>query len=302
MMTTTDANLDEELANRCVVATVDEGREQTRAIHARQRHQETLGGLFGDMDKDKVIDMHRNAQRLLKPLHVVNPYAEALTFADHAPRTRRDHQKYLGLIRAVTLLHQLQRPVRQVEHDGRFVNYIEVTADDINLANRLCHELIGRSLDDLLPQTRRLLVLVREMVTAKAAAMGTDQGDFRFTRRMLREHTGWGQTQLRVHLARLVEMEYILVHRAGPTTATGYELAWSGEGQDGGSFVVGLVDPATLAGQHRGQNGPMSVGERVAESAEKAVKMASDCASGGERDQNAHRGNARTPSYRGSPS
>jgi DNA primase len=36
-LTTTAAEIDEELLNRCLVLTVDEGREQTQAIHAAQR-------------------------------------------------------------------------------------------------------------------------------------------------------------------------------------------------------------------------------------------------------------------------
>ncbi|MCW8984716.1 MAG: CHC2 zinc finger domain-containing protein, partial [Thermoanaerobaculales bacterium] len=44
LMTTTAIDLDEELLNRCVVLTVDEGRQQTRAIHERQREEETLSG------------------------------------------------------------------------------------------------------------------------------------------------------------------------------------------------------------------------------------------------------------------
>lgn len=44
MLTTTAIDLDEELANRCLVLTIDESRDQTRAIHARQRYEETLAG------------------------------------------------------------------------------------------------------------------------------------------------------------------------------------------------------------------------------------------------------------------
>ncbi len=289
MMTTTSPDVDEELANRCVVVTVDESRDQTRAIHARQRHQETLDGLFGKLERDKLIETHRNAQRLLRPLHVVNPFADRLTFADHAPRTRRDHQKYLALIRAVALLYQHQRPVRQVERGGELVDYIEITPDDIKIANRLFDDLLGKSLDDLLPQTRRLLSLTHEMVTARAAATGVDHGDIRFTRRMLREHVGWGQTQLRVHLGRLVEMEYVLAHRAG-SAATLYELAWSGEGQDGSSFVVGLAD---LAGQDRPKNGPISVGVRGGNSEEKAREVASDRDPDGHDPKKPHRGSGK---------
>ena len=55
---------------------------------------------------------HQNAQRLLKPLAVVNPYAPKLTFPAHTLRARRDHKKYLGLIRSMAFLHQYQREVK----------------------------------------------------------------------------------------------------------------------------------------------------------------------------------------------
>jgi len=75
--------------------------------------------------------------------------------------------KYLTLIRSVALLHQYQRPAKTVQHNGRAVEYIEVTLNDIAVANRLAHEILGRSLDELPPQTRRLLLTVDEMVTAE---------------------------------------------------------------------------------------------------------------------------------------
>ena len=37
--------------NRCLVLAVDEGREQTRAIHARQRAKRTLAGLAAKTKK-----------------------------------------------------------------------------------------------------------------------------------------------------------------------------------------------------------------------------------------------------------
>jgi len=84
-------------------------------------------GLLRRRDRDAVLAVHRNAQRLLKPVPVVNPYARELTFHDSQTRTRRDHMKYLTLIRSVALLHQYQRPAKTVQHNGRAVEYIEVT-------------------------------------------------------------------------------------------------------------------------------------------------------------------------------
>ncbi|NIA58000.1 toprim domain-containing protein, partial [Massilia sp. TW-1] len=205
-MTTTAIDVDEELLNRCLVLSVDEGREQTAAIHRRQRERRTLAGLMGKEQKDGVLALHRNAQRLLRPLAVVNPYADQLTFLDDRTRTRRDHEKYLSLIDTIALLHQCQRPIRSLTVAGRQVDYIEVVPADIAAANDLAHEVLGRSLDELPPQTRKLLVLVRELVSDRAAALDLHRSEYRFSRRDVRDATGWGDTQLKVHLARLAEL------------------------------------------------------------------------------------------------
>ena len=76
----------------------------------------------------------------------MNPFASQLTFMSDKTRTRRDHMKYLTLIRAIALLHQYQREIKRVEHRGQVVEYIEVTREDIALANRPAHEILGRTL------------------------------------------------------------------------------------------------------------------------------------------------------------
>jgi DNA primase len=246
MLTTTAIDLDEELKNRCLVLSIDESREQTRAIHARQRFEETLEGLQASQDQAHIRTLHRNAQRLIRPLKVVNPFAERLTFQDDKTRTRRDHRKYLALIRTIALLHQHQRPIRSLaRRGGEPTLYVEATAADIEAANRLAHAVLGSTLDELPPQTRRLVVLVRDMVAARASAEGLKPREVRFTRREVREATGWGDTQLRVHLGRLEELEYVLSRRDAGRVV--YELAWSGEGQEGEPFVMGLIDISDLA-------------------------------------------------------
>jgi hypothetical protein len=251
MLTTTAVDVDEELLNRCVVLTVDEDRAQTRAIHERQRRRHTLAGLIASTERDKVVKLHQDAQRLLAPLAVVIPDAERLVFADAATRTRRDHVKYLTLIRAVALLHQHQRERKTAMlPEGRSLTYVEATVADVELATRLAHRVLGQSLDELPPQTRRLLTLLREQVEALAEERGLDPDLVRFTRRELRERLGLGDTQLKIHLARLVELE--LVHaRRGEHGLLVYELAWHGEGQDGERFLAGLTHPDTATTPER---------------------------------------------------
>ena len=117
-LTTTAIDIDEELLNSCIVLTVDESRQQTRAIHDAQRRQQTLEGLVEAQERKALLTGHQNAQRLLEPLHVVNPFADRLTFSDHQTRTRRDHAKYLSLIQAVALLHQHQREIPETRVAG----------------------------------------------------------------------------------------------------------------------------------------------------------------------------------------
>ena len=245
-LTTTAVDIDEELLNRCLVLSVDEGREQTAAIHRLQRERETLAGLVRKQERSRVLATHRAAQRLLRPLHVVNPFAEQLTFLDDRTRARRDHMKYLALIRCITLLHQYQRPVKTVTHDGQSLAYVEVTREDIAAANRLAHDVLGRSLDDMPPQTRRLLGLIVRLVAERCAAAKMEREDCRFTRRQVREFTGWSDSQLKTHLGRLEEMEYLLAHRGGRGQSFIYELAYDGGGADGGRFLTGLLDVAKL--------------------------------------------------------
>ena len=223
-LTTTALDVDEELLNRCIVLAVDEEREQTQAIHQRQRERETLAGLVAETERRTVLKVHQDAQRLLEPLAVVNPFAEQLTFADARTRTRRDHMKYLTLIRAIALLHQHQRPRKTTTVAGRPLTYIEATRDDVELADRLCHRVLGRSLDELPPGTRRLLDVIEALAADAGAQQGLARERVRFTRRQLREHSGWGDTQLKVHLARLVSLELLFVRR-GEHGAYLYELA-----------------------------------------------------------------------------
>jgi DNA primase catalytic core len=245
-LTTTAAEIDEELLNRCLVLTVDEGRAQTQAIHRQQRQRRTLAGLQAKAARETLWNLHQNAQRLLEPLAVVNPYADQLTFLDDRTRTRRDHEKYLTLIDALALLHQHQRPVREIRRGEKTLRYVEVTLADIALANQLAHEVLGRTLDELPPQTRRLLGLIAAMVEAECLVLGIRRAQHRFSRRAVRDSSKWGDTQVKVHLARLVELEYILVHRGGRGQSFEYELLFDGETEANTPHVSGLIDVERL--------------------------------------------------------
>jgi len=245
-LTTTAIDIDEELLNRCVVLSVDENREQTRAIQTQQRINETLDGMLAGKRTAAVRKLHQNAQRLIRPLLVVNPYANELRFVDDCARRRRDHMKYLALIRSITLLHQYQRPLKTAIIDDENIQYVEVIPSDITLANRLSNHVLGNSIDELSPQSRRLLLELFDWVKAECKRLEVDQSEFTFSRRMVREALGWNQTQLCVHFQRLTEMDYLLVRRGGRGSTLVYELLYDGGGREGQPTLCGLIDVQKL--------------------------------------------------------
>jgi DNA primase len=280
MMTTTAIDIDEELMNRCLVLAVDEDRAQTRAIHRLQREKRTLAGLVRRQEKQAILDLHRNAQRLIGPLAVVNPWADKLTFLDDRTRTRRDHEKYLTLIDAIALLHQHQRPIRTTSLAGRAIEYVEATLADIAIANDLAHEVLGRSIDELPPQTRRVLAAIVAHVEAEAGAKAIRPADVRFSRADIRRRTGLGDSQCRLHLDRLASLEYLLIHRGRRGQSFEYELLYDGAIDDGAPRLAGLIDvdalrsadttassrgsDSGLAGSSRGHGGPVAASSRTA--------------------------------------
>jgi post-segregation antitoxin (ccd killing protein) len=245
-LTTTAIDVDEELVNRCLVLTINESREQTRAIQQRQRVRRTLAGLIAQNEADATRTLHQNAQRLLRPLAVVNPYAEQLTFLDDRTRTRRDHAKYLTLIDAIALLHQHQRVLRTARSGDKLIEYIEVTLDDIALANELAHEVLGRSLDELPPQTRRVLGMMESLVEAEAKQRCVPRREVRFTRRELRSRCGMSDAAIRVHLERLVTLEYVRSAVGRNGLRFEYELLFDGDLDASAAQMVGLIDIEAL--------------------------------------------------------
>ena len=285
ILTTTATDLDEELMNRCLVLAVDEGREQTRAIHALQRGRRTLAGLGVKKERERLVGLHQNAQRLLKSIEVLNPYAQYLTFPDQATRLRRDHEKYLTLIDVVALLHQHQREIKTYEKSAsektahiEHIEYVEVTLADIAMANTIAAEVLGRSLDELPPQTRRLLVGLSSYVKGEAQKDGIHTSEVQFTRKQLREALSWGDTQLRVHLERLVALEYVLMKREGAGGKYVYELVYGVDDnqlQHQNQRVLGLMDVQAIAALHEAtNNGATNHRTTTQKSRDKGVEVA----------------------------
>jgi len=241
MITTTEVELDYETANRFVTLTIDESKEMTERILQKQRERQTLAGLLKKVETERITKRHHNAQRLLRPLRVINPYAELLTYPAETLRARRDNMKYLGLILAIAFLHQYQREIKTVQNNGDLLQYIEVTLNDIEKANTLAAEILGRTLDELAPPSRLLLKMIREMIEARCKEQGIEPKNYHFNRRDIREWTRWSDSQIKRHIQQLEDLEYLYSVSGKKGKEYVYELLYPGGGEDGKPFLMGLT-------------------------------------------------------------
>jgi hypothetical protein len=213
----------------------------TQAIHQMQRRAETLEGLVKKKKSEHIVKKHHTAQRLLKPLAVVNPYSEYLAYPNHSIRTRRDHKKYLGLMRTIAYLFQYQREIKTVDVEGKPVAYIEVTLSDIDAANNLANQVLGQCLDELAPPSRTLLTGIYNMVKELADKSRCPIDEIYFTRRQIREYTGWSDWQIKAHIKQLEELEYIHVRVGARGKEYAYALNYRGQCEQDGKCYLNLT-------------------------------------------------------------
>lgn len=260
--TTTNPEVDPETRSRFLVTGIDESREQTRRILEFQRQRHSVEGLKDNLEIEKILRIHRNFQRLLKPVKVVNPLVDKLGYADDRLQGRRAQPQYLNLISTVAFLRQMRKQVRLCNMNGglgaevkKAIEFIEVDEKDIELGNRLALEILGKTLDELSIPARDLLGQLEKMIGDKFCELrkcnpGTSlrKSDIGFSRREVREFTGWTQTRLRTHLKELIDLEYVLVDGGcnGKTLQT-YKFIYDGQGKDGSRFIPGAKGASSHA-------------------------------------------------------
>jgi len=92
-------------------------------------------------------------------------------------------------------------------------------------------------------------------VTARCQAEGTDPGLIRFTRRQLREALPLGDSQLKLHLARLADYELVIARRTG-SGGFSYELAWQPPAGSGGDAAMTPDRPGSAGSRPGPGRGP----------------------------------------------
>jgi DNA primase len=235
---TTEPSINFENATRCFEIYLDESAEQTARIHDFQKLFKTREGLTLKGRQKRIIQKHHHAQRLLKGLPVVIPYAKHIEFPHQKLRTRRDHQRFLNLIEVIAFLHQVQRRRETIEGQETIVAGIE----DYGMALSLAQDLLAETFRDCQKPLRDLLTAIQAMLAQRSAKEKQPVAMLPFTRKDVREHTGLPHQRIKRLFSELEEYEYILVEKAGHGAQHHYRLV----GAPGQAAVSGLLAPADL--------------------------------------------------------
>ncbi|MFZ2806266.1 MAG: hypothetical protein WAZ60_07725, partial [Desulfosalsimonadaceae bacterium] len=107
--------------------------------------------------------------------------------------------------------------------------------------NRLANEVLGQSLDDLAKPSRTLLTGIYKMVKETADKSNEPVEAIYFTRRMIREYTGWTDWQIRTHIKQLEEMEYLCARIGARGKEYAYALNYRGQAEDTGKCYLNLT-------------------------------------------------------------
>jgi len=143
--TTTKERLYEDNANRSLLIYVDGSPEHRERIMDYQRR--LSAGRVNSAREERLKELFRDVQSVLKPVGVRNPYAEYLKLPEQVFKPLRTNAHYLAFIETVTFYCQYQRTVKRDPESGQ--GYVETTLEDIAWANRLLREVLLTKSDEL---------------------------------------------------------------------------------------------------------------------------------------------------------
>lgn len=209
---TTRERIYEDNSNRSFLIYLDESPEQDEKVMTYQRS--LSAGMVNTSEQEKATELIKNAQRLLEPIKVVNPYAEKLVLPKEVFKPRRTNSHYLQFISAITFYHQKQRKQKVNKETGEI--YIETTLADIEHANGLLKEALIRKSDQLTGACRN------HFEKLKLYLIGDEQK--RFTNQQISQVFRMSITTVKYYHLMLVNNGYLKTIKQKGQKAFSYEI------------------------------------------------------------------------------
>ena len=231
---TTKEHIYEDNANRSFLIYLDESVEQDDRIMVYQRV--VSAGKIDEVAEKKAADLLCNAQRLLEPIKIINPFAELLKIPKEVFKPRRTNNHYLQFIEAVTFYHQWQREKQVDKETGE--EYIETTLEDVEEANKLLKETLLRKSDELTGACRNYLESIKSYLE--------QENKKQFSNLEIRRALRVNQSNQKRYNLNLTSNYYIKKVKGKTGTAYLYEIVNTEEYQELTEHITSVLDK-TLA-------------------------------------------------------
>ncbi len=209
LLATTKAEVYYDNMSRSMIIGVDESDSQTRDIIIHQNKK--LAGVIDSAEEAKAREFLQNCMRCIKPLEVVNRYADKIFLPLQAKMLRRLNNHYQSFVKQITILHQYQR---QRDEQGRLIS----EPQDLKMACDILFDAIMLKVDDLDSSLRHFFDQMKDFIKTQAKGKPFD---YQFTQRDVRLALNLSKTQCFRYMEDLELLEY--VQRVGGYANRGFK-------------------------------------------------------------------------------
>ncbi|ALO13798.1 DNA primase [Salinivirga cyanobacteriivorans] len=194
---TTHGQIYEDNMSCMFIVAVDESSEQTQKIMNYQ--SKTASGTIEKKLEVEAKEFLQNSIRMLKPLKVINPYADKIKLPPQAHKIRRLHELFLSFVKQVALIHQYQR---KRDDRGRIIT----DPEDLKIAVEIMFDSIFLKVDELDGSLRQFFEQLKAYVLAKE-----NPQNYEFMQREIRHSLNLSKSATHRYLNNLLELEYLSV-------------------------------------------------------------------------------------------
>jgi DNA primase len=206
---TTKDKIYEDNSNRSYLIHVDETQAHQQNV---MNYQNKIAAGLVDFRKIETIqNLLKNAQRMLVPIEVRNPFQPELILPNVIFKPLRTNTHYINLIKSITFLHQHQLKIQKDENGTKF---IETKLEHIEWANRLCRESLLRKSDQLSGAQRTFFEMLKNY-------MKREKKETFFVKEICQEFRLF-RTQVKRNLDGLENT--FLISKVSENSKTGYEF------------------------------------------------------------------------------
>jgi DNA primase/energy-coupling factor transporter ATP-binding protein EcfA2 len=209
---TTHGAIYEDNMSRLFIIAVDESKEQTERI---MQYQSLAASGIADKEKEnEAREFLQNCIRMLKPLKVINPYADKIKLPPQAHKIRRLHELFLSFVKQVTLIHQYQR-----KRDGK--GRVITEPEDLKIAVEIMFDSIFLKVDELDGSLRQFFEELKEYILQKE-----NPQNYEFTQREVRQALNLSRSAIHRYLNNLIDLEYISISGGYQNKGLRYKISY----------------------------------------------------------------------------